>query len=352
MPRDQKDHSEPEYNPKLICRTFIGDDGARPLDPSVRYYESPSIRVMAPDGSDIPVAGAVNRVHVDVENLGNAPAYGVQVELYWCNPTVGVNLANATIIGSLDDPITLYGREHKTLTFDWVPDFVNEGHECLVVQVYDPVIDNLVAPFNPVLDPHVAHRNVNVIQVAAGGSLELHFYASNISRLPGKAEIAVERVTGEALQLLARTLGHGVVPEFVGASAAITKIEESDAQPKLDLARHPAAAVFRETLERAPGPYTRTLLLGALAALPTADCQKKDVPDRLSTRGGPIEKTKSATVREARSLHLPPGKEFRLTLTISVPPEARKGTYTAFRIVETVADQVTGGISYFVRVGM
>ena len=104
-------------------------------------------------------------VHVHVWNLGLAPAYGAEVDVYWCNPSVGINLAAATLIGT--QSVMLNAGEHKVLTFPWTPILVNGGHECLVAEVFDPIADNLAAPFNPVLDRHVAQRNVTVITVPA-----------------------------------------------------------------------------------------------------------------------------------------------------------------------------------------
>jgi hypothetical protein len=345
---NRDDGHEPDYKPELICRTFVGDTGGRPLDPSDIFYESPDIWVTAPDGSDIPVAGVVNKVHVHVWNLGLAPAYGVRVEVYWCNPAVGVNLASATAIG-VAAPITLNGGEHKILTFDWTPDFVNDGHECLVAQVYDPVSDNLVAPFNPVLDRHVAQHNVNLVRMAVGRRYDLHFYVANLSGQPEESELSVEPVTGAALQRLASGWGLGDVPEFQGAAAAITEITAADARPTLDLARHPAAAVFRETLEPAARPYTRALLHGALGALPTSDHKKVVSHRQIPAAGVPVRDAISRTLSELRALPLPPGKTFRITLSISIPEAGRKGTFAAFRVIERVARRMTGGISYLIQ---
>ena len=205
-PNREKGHDEPEYKPELVCRTYAGDGGARPLAPGIVFWESPDIWVVAPDGSAIPVAGQVNQVKVHVWNLGLAPCYGVHVELFWCNPSVGVNLASATQIATTQT-ISLNAGEHRVLSFDWTPSFVNNGHECLVAQVYDPIADTMVAPFNPVQDRHVAQRNVNVLRVQAGMQIHLQFFAANLSQMVAHSDLHVEQVQGEPLREFAQVVG-------------------------------------------------------------------------------------------------------------------------------------------------
>ena len=345
---------EPNYKPELVCRTFVGDDGARPLAPGIIFYESPDIWVVAPDGSDIPIAGVVNQVMVHVWNLGLAPASGVNVELYWCNPSVGVNLANATQIGTTQQT-TLNAGEHKILSFDWTPEIVNNGHECLVVQVYDPIADNLAAPFNPIQDSHVAQHNINQIRVPAGHQIHLNFRAPNLSQSIGTALIRVEKVTGDALQTMAKGLGLGFLPEFGGAQAVISKIDIRNAQPMLDLVQHPVAAVFREALEPMPQRLPRALMQSALATLSSSENRdKKPAPERHNVKSPPInrtpEKMPATSAVGPEPIEIPPGKELNLTLAISLPENARRGAYTAFRVIETARERITGGITYLVQV--
>ena len=354
------DGRKPDYGPELICRTFAGDVGGRPLASGLPFWESPSIWVVAPDGGGDPIAGAANKVHVLVENLGSAPTYGAVVELYWCDPSVGVNLANAHPIGAPLGGISLAAGAVREFTFDWTPEFVNGGHECLVAQVYDPVADNLVAPFNPVQDRHVAQRNISHIRVPAGHQMDLHFFAANLSGRAARSELAVERVTGAALQGLGRgmdrQLARAWLAEAGGGHSEITQVEVAKARPRLDLGAHPVAAVFRETLAPPPLPYGRTMLHGAATALRAgaADpppARKGSKAAREAKAARPMDHAVSRVSAQTISLDLPPQKELRLTITLSVPAEARRGSYAAYRVVETAEGRLTGGITYLVEVG-
>jgi len=50
----------------------------------------------------------------------------------------------------------------------WVPPYVNDGHECLVVRALEPMMD-AVSPdqFSSAADRHVAQRNIAVAQAAS-----------------------------------------------------------------------------------------------------------------------------------------------------------------------------------------
>lgn len=345
MPGHRDGEGEPEYRPHLVCRAFVGDTGARPLVPNSIFYESPDIWVVAPDGSDVPAVGAVNKVNVQVWNLGLAPSYGTVVELFWCNPSVGVNLAAATPIGS--KTTTLQAGQHKTLTFPWTPVFVNDGHECLIAQVYDPVSDNLVAPFNPVADRHVAQKNLNLVEVAAGHQIDLHFFAANLSSRPRFSQIDLEMLTGRALQELAKSHRLGDIREFQGAESTITAIETGPVRNRIALEAHPVAAVFRESMESVPLPYSRQLLQQALAALPpgkdAVQVERRQAPQRNGN------KSAARMTRETRTVEIPPRTELRFTLSIRLPDGVKPGTYTGVRVVERSNDRIAGGVSYLVR---
>ena len=64
------------------------------------------------------------------------------------------------------------GRSHAVVKCPtaWVPTFVNGGHECLVVRVWDETSDGLgTPPWDAALNRHVAQRNIHV--VAAGEAM-------------------------------------------------------------------------------------------------------------------------------------------------------------------------------------
>lgn len=349
--------NKPTYEPKLVMRTYAGDDGVRPLAPNTTFWESPDMWVVAPDGSNIPIAGQVNQVKVHVWNLGLKPAYNVFVELFWCNPSVGINLPAATQIGDTQYIEVLNAEEHKVLSFDWTPEFLNGGHVCLVAQAYSHISDNLVAPFNPLQDCHVAQRNIFQMRVPAGGQVKLAFFAANLSPFKASSEIFIEPLRGELLQTFAQTLGLSTLFAAEGAQAAIVNVRTRQARPTINLAEHPVAAVFRESLEPLPQRFVRSLLGHTLAALPASKVDNNSNPhieDTLDQSNEMMALSANALIayRGAMShaAEILPYQELALTLAIAVPAKAIRGTSFVYRAIERVEGRVTGGITFVVTV--
>ena len=170
------------YLPYLVVRANPGDRGQRPLPPGTVFWESPDIFVMpnqpAAGAPAVPAnlggmaqAGAPNTIFAHVWNLGRGPAFDVRVEFYWFNPTLGIEEADANLIGFTY--ITLGQRNspksHAVVRcpVDWVPTFVNDGHECLVVRAYSVISDPLTHDaWSASLNRHVAQRNIAVLRGA------------------------------------------------------------------------------------------------------------------------------------------------------------------------------------------
>lgn len=348
------DGGKPEYKPELLCRTYAGDMGARPLAPGIVFWESPDIWVVAPDGSDIPIVGQVNKVFVHVWNIGLAPTWGAHVQLYWCNPSVGVNLANATQIGPTQ-VIPLNAGEHTILTFDWVPVFVNNGHECLVAQVYDPVADNLVAPFNPVQDRHVGQQNISQLRVPAGHQLKVTFSAANLSPHLATSVLELVQLKGDTLQEVSQVIGRGYLAAAPLAHAQLMVSRTRPVRPLVDLSKFPAAAVFRASLEPAPPPLMLGMLSSTLAALPIAKTRRqKQVAtaeqETYSLTAIQAPEFRALPMETRQTVELAPGQETLFTLAITLPERAIKGTSLVYRVIEHAGDRISGGMTYIVHV--
>jgi hypothetical protein len=73
----------------------------------------------------------------------------------------------------------------------WVPVFENNGHECLVVRVFEPMMDGLNPnQFSAVGDRHVGQRNIAVIQAASPASIDRGLYLGH-PETPADAEVDV-----------------------------------------------------------------------------------------------------------------------------------------------------------------
>ncbi|MGI5144247.1 hypothetical protein [Streptomyces sp. CA-106110] len=183
------------YLPFLFLRANAGDLGARPVVGP--FWESPDILLLAgvepstappvpPELGQTALAGKPNTVYAHVWNFGLAAAPNVVVEFYWCDPSLGIGPLGAHLIGYASVALGARGsaRAHAVVKCPtaWVPTFVNGGHECLLVRVWEETSDGLGTPaWDAALNRHIGQRNIHV---AAGAGLH-----------------ATARLTGEPLLL-------------------------------------------------------------------------------------------------------------------------------------------------------
>ena len=204
-----------EYLPYLLIRADAGDRGKRAL--TIPFWESPDVFV-APDldasaAPDTPTtlggiakAGVPNTLWAHVWNLGRAPVYNARVEFYWFNPSLGFDQAAANLIGvtyvDLGDRTS--GKAHRLVKcpVSWIPSYVNGGHECLVVRVFEPLTDPLTPyQWDANNDRHLGQRNISVVNAASPAVLELHL-SLGCAVPPGQAQLQVQEVRPEELRWL------------------------------------------------------------------------------------------------------------------------------------------------------
>jgi hypothetical protein len=168
--------------PYLFMRANPADLGARPVVGP--FWESPDIFILAgvtpalapalpPALGQIALAGQPNTMYAHVWNFGKAAANEVLVEFYWCNPSLGINSGSVTLVAQTAVSLGAKGsgRSHAVVKCPepWTPTFVNGGHECLLVRIWDNPSDLPGDPtFDPSINRHVALRNIHV--VAPGGA--------------------------------------------------------------------------------------------------------------------------------------------------------------------------------------
>jgi hypothetical protein len=171
--------------PYLFMRANPADLGARPVVGP--FWESPDIFLLAgvdpavappkpPALGQVAIAGQPNTIYAHVWNFGNAAANEVVVEFYWVNPTLGISSASVVLIAQAFTALGAKGSasSHRVVKCPvaWVPTFVNGGHECLLVRVWDNPSD---LPGQPTFDAswnrHVAQRNIHVEPGKAVGAM-------------------------------------------------------------------------------------------------------------------------------------------------------------------------------------
>ena len=169
------------FLPFLFMRANPGDLGARPV--AGPFWESPDILLAAgvepafapavpPDLGGTALAAKPNTLYAHVWNFGLAQAPNVVVEFYWCDPSLGIGPSSANLIGAALASLGARGsrRAHALVKCPtaWTPTFVNGGHECLVVRIWEETSDGLgTPPWDAALNRHVAQRNIHVVAASA-----------------------------------------------------------------------------------------------------------------------------------------------------------------------------------------
>lgn len=235
--------------PYLFMRANAGDLGARPVV-NAPFWESPDIFILAgvdpASAPDIPTAlgqvaqaGRPNTIYAHVWNFGNASANEVLVEFYWVNPALGISPDSVNLIAQTVTAIGAKGSGNAHVMVKcpeaWVPTFVNGGHECLLVRVWDNPSD---LPGQPPLDAswnrHVAQRNIHVDApgMTSGGALGLkpagvalqQPILIKVGRLFGcPATVAVDRVAPSTVPWLQlRTGTRGLFPAMAAPTGTPT----------------------------------------------------------------------------------------------------------------------------------
>ena len=236
--------------PYLFMRANPGDLGARPVVGP--FWESPDIFILAgvspelapslpPKLGDVALAGKPNTLYAHVWNFGKAAASEIVVEFYWVDPTLGISADSVHLIAQTFMTLGAKGsaRSHAVVKCPeaWTPTYVNGGHECLVVRVWDNPSDLPGEPkFDASQNRHVAQRNIHV---AAPGE-QLHPAAARAGAPAAKAltqplmlkvgplygapaQVAVERVAPNAVPWLQLHTGkRGVFPTMATPTGAPT----------------------------------------------------------------------------------------------------------------------------------
>jgi len=147
----------------LFIPYVAADAGDRPLPPGTVTWTSPVISVSPVDKFGKVQAGVPATVTTQIWNGGDSEAFAVYIELWWFNPTLAFTSAPDTQrIGS--KLLNIAGNSYVEVDFPWTPGFVNNGHECLVVQCSSPTegTDDLKYPFDAFRDRHVGQHNLMV----------------------------------------------------------------------------------------------------------------------------------------------------------------------------------------------
>ena len=351
--RHDEHDRKPRYRVELMARTYFGDLGVRPVaDPNLVFWESPDIWIDGPSGDpDQATPGVTNTVNVHVWNVGLADCWAAHVDLYWCDPSVGVTPALAQSIGST--VVSLMGGEHKVVPFQWVPTLANGGHECLVAQVYDPVSDPVIAPFSPTLDRHVCQRNISVVTAPLGQAFEFIVSVPNLSRSSATSVLSAELLSGQARRQFFHTIGAAEAPVISrGAALAVTpRFQRAARSDGGTLAR--ASGAFREALDPEPSRAMRRQVAGSLQALamPRGRAQRllRGTTTTALMPRSPVEPNGKSDLAATRAVTVEPGYVVQVAIEGLLPRKAGPEGRDVYRVVERVEGRVTGGVTVIVK---
>ncbi len=210
--------------PYLFMRANPGDTGTRPV--SGPFWESPDIYIIPgvkpslapavpPQLGQNALAHADNTIYAHVWNLGRGPARDVGVLFYWCDPSIGFNPAGAHLIGTAFTSLAARGNSgcHRVVKCpeSWPATYVNGGHECLLVKVFD-VADPMTTPeWDASVNRHIGQRNIHVIPAGQGQDAPLQLSVGQLFGRP--ATVAVTRAEPTTMPWLQLHTGvRGVYP--------------------------------------------------------------------------------------------------------------------------------------------
>ncbi len=115
-----------------------------------------------------PVAGEPAFLWGRVRNTGKQTASGARVDFYWSNPATGVLRSNSHLVGSAFVDVNPGETKEVLCVIPWIPEIVNDGHECVVAEVIHPD-DPLPSPPPDAFDPptyhQIAQKNLTVLMM-------------------------------------------------------------------------------------------------------------------------------------------------------------------------------------------
>jgi hypothetical protein len=166
------------WSPFLVIRSTPTDNGVgRPLPSSTVFWISPDIWVQSSDPFGNAQVGEENLVFARLFNLGKAHSRPTRVDFYWTNPSLGLGAGDMVYIAS--EFVEVGHLRTHTVSTPWWPVFENGGHECLLVNCTNDLLDPLAFAFRPTLDRHVGQRNISVLPGKPGQVLSFQVWVNN-----------------------------------------------------------------------------------------------------------------------------------------------------------------------------
>ena len=216
------------------------------IDDGDPWWLSPNIWVVSSDDPNdppgLPVEGVSSYLWAKVVNRGSSPVSDVTVRYWWADPSTAITRLSARLIGTSNASLAPGEIKEILCLVPWVPEIVNDGHECLIAEA--------TAPSDPV-PPHtpsdsfdvpsirqVAQRNISVI--AATTSMMVHSFMIGNGGYGEKVLLTARRGKLAMLKPLAAAIGlreqPHEAPEFAAMGIGAYRCgEQIDEVPGPDL---------------------------------------------------------------------------------------------------------------------
>lgn len=228
------------------------------------WWLSPDVWVVpGPDPTGppgTPIAGQTAFLWARVRNNGRTRVDNAAVRFYWANPAVGFDRTTATFVGSAN--VTLNGGQVEDVLClaPWQVVWINDGHECILAEVFHPSDPLPPGPaFNVPTDRHVAQRNLSVV-MAVKGFFHFAFEVHNPTRQPRVYRVFAEPGEVEQVKPLVPTLGRDFRLPPQGKLAEFGFVEATCPEPESIAQARPEAPKF----ELQPGGRTGFSLVGRI----------------------------------------------------------------------------------------
>lgn len=346
--------------PWLLLRFAPTDLGLRPIPTGTPYWASPDIWIESESSSGNPVAGKENFVHARIFNLGAQDAAPVKVDFYWADPSLGLGAPTMNWIGTEWVEIKSLQSKDIRCRNAWIPHYLNNGHECVMVNCSGYVLDPIKHPFEPVLDRHVGQRNLHVENVIPGQTLQFQFSVHNIFPMT-----MMQQVTARIQRLEFRKELHLESPAELLHYAAHYQLPVNTALELKDR-YHTASPVFKTAQQhrklaldnRLPPQFSTTLFrpVRNQAAQCSIQTELKAIaslipqPDAFTTMGHRLLSLDMLSTQARTSQHEPAHllnrfelnacEQKKLDVAITVPADARPGEILVIHL-----EQESTGIS-------
>ena len=360
------------WSPWLVIRYQRSDMGLRAIPAADPFWLSPDIWVESSDPLGNAVAGQENFVHARILNLGKATAAPTRVDFYWANPSLGLGPDTMVHIGTEWVEVEAHTAHYVRCNRPWVPVLVNNGHECLVVNCTNPILDPIAQPFQPRLDRHVGQRNITVVQSLPGQMVEFSLVVSNLFPLAART-IITARVEYLATSLRDRKkrMNFEAINQIAGYGASDTNTPEMMKKRfKEGTAESRLANLLAEIIQT--GPLAQPLLVSKVAGgagfrgtacisskFTDYSCLIKQsgaqgflgqqllAADKLTAPGPCVDLQRNLILQDTI---LAAAEQRRLNLQLGVPANARKDEFVVFQIDQRAEGHLVGGYTVILQI--